>query len=189
MNHKLLKASIWAMACVTGLFVLTQAHADHLGLNIQIGIPVQVDSEPPPPPHVIEKPWAPPYRGAVWIEPHYEWVHGHWDWIHGYYTYPPTPGYVWVPAHYEFAHHHHTWIAGYWVAPAPVVVVPPPPAPAPVVVQPPPPPAPPTSMPYGNRIGTTTQIQSPYSSNIITSTAPRDTVVYDPSTGQPFRIP
>lgn len=182
---KIFVFSATCLICLAGANP-AQAH-DHFGL----GLSIVVNSPPPPPPRVVERPWVQPSPGAVWIEPHYEWSHGSWVWLGGYYMYPPNPGSVWVPGHYVYFHHSHTWVSGYWDTPEPVVVYntpPPPPAPAPVVVQSPQP-AVQAEVPYGNRLGSTTQIQSPYSSFVINSSAPRDTVVYDANTGQPFRIP
>ncbi len=62
-------------------------------VSIQIGTP--------PPPKIYERPWAPPYRGAVWIAGHHEWINGRWVWISGYYSYPPRRGGYWVPARYR----------------------------------------------------------------------------------------
>jgi len=67
-----------------------KASAD--SFSIQVGVP--------PPPLIVEHPWAPPYAGAVWIGGHHEWVGGHWVWVGGYYTYPPH-GAHWIRAHYH----------------------------------------------------------------------------------------
>ena len=89
------------------VFVCLFAGADRASA-IVFGI--QVGTPPPPPPAVIYKPWAPPYRGAVWISGHNEWVNGRWVWIGGYYAYPPRPGAVWIPGRYR----HGYWRAGHW---------------------------------------------------------------------------
>jgi|GEM_PF-496948 len=191
MIHKSATASLFTTACFASLFLFSPNQTladyhdhDHGHDHGPFGISIEINGPPPARPHYIEKRWAPPSPEAVWVDAHYEWSNGTWVWVGGYYMYPPHPGYIWVPGHYLYDHHVHTWVAGYWQAPTP-------PAPVVVVQQPaPPPPSVQTSSaPYGNRIGTTSQIQSPYSANIITSTAPRDTIVYDPSTGQPFRVP
>jgi hypothetical protein len=64
----------------------------------------------PPPPMVVERPWAPPYRGAVWIAGHHEWIRGQWVWVSGYYSYPPRRGGHWVPARYRNGYYR----PGYW---------------------------------------------------------------------------
>jgi hypothetical protein len=186
MSSKLSKISILATTCFIALSGLNQ---------LQAGFSIEINSAPPPPPHVIERRWDPPTPGAVWVEPHHEWIHGDWVWIHGYYMFPPRPGYVWVPAHYEFHHHAHMWIEGHWDGPPEQIVVVQSAPPAVVQAAPPPQAAAPapadaqSAPPYGSRIGNTTQIQSPYSQFVVTSTAARDTVVYDANTGQPFRVP
>jgi len=58
--------------------------ASAVAVSIQVGTP--------PPPIVVEHPWARPYRGAVWIAGHHEWVNGVWVWVGGYYAYPPRHG-------------------------------------------------------------------------------------------------
>jgi hypothetical protein len=64
----------------------------------------------PPPPIIVERPWARPYRSAVWIPGHHEWTGGSWVWIGGYYSYPPRRGGHWVPARY----HHGYYYPGRW---------------------------------------------------------------------------
>ncbi len=71
-------AALALLAVVISFAIPTKASAAYVG--IQIGTP--------PPPMVVERPWAPPYRGAVWIAGHHEWIGGRWVWIGGYYTYP-----------------------------------------------------------------------------------------------------
>jgi hypothetical protein len=79
--------------------------APAIDLGIQVG-----GGPPPPPPPGIERPWAPPYRGAVWIRPHREWRGGGWVWVHGYYDYPPYPGARWIEGHYRNGY----WRPGHW---------------------------------------------------------------------------
>jgi hypothetical protein len=73
-------------------------------------VSIRVGVAPPPPPNVVYQPWAPPYRGAVWIPGHNEWVGGRWVWVGGYYDYPPRRGAVWVPAHWARGYYH----PGHW---------------------------------------------------------------------------
>jgi hypothetical protein len=73
-------------------------------------VSVQIGTPPPPPPAFVDRPWARPYRTAVWIEPHYEWIRGRWVWIRGYYAYPPYAGAVWIPGRYR----HGYWRPGHW---------------------------------------------------------------------------
>jgi hypothetical protein len=64
----------------------------------------------PPPPVIVEHPWARPYRDAVWIPGHHEWIDGRWVWVGGYYTYPPRHGGYWVSARYR----HGYYYPGHW---------------------------------------------------------------------------
>jgi hypothetical protein len=64
----------------------------------------------PPPPVIVERPWARPYRGAVWIPGHNEWVRGGWVWVAGYWTYPPRRGGYWVGSRYR----HGYYYPGHW---------------------------------------------------------------------------
>jgi hypothetical protein len=73
-------------------------------------VDVRIGAPPPPGPVVVERPWVAPYRGAVWIAPHYEAINGRWVWVHGYYTYPPRHGGYWVPGRYR----HGYWRPGHW---------------------------------------------------------------------------
>lgn len=78
---------------------------------------VRVGSAPPPPPVRVDGQWKRPYRGAIWIEPHYEWVNGRWIWIRGYYTYPPQHGMYWIPPHYYKG----LWYPGRWAFTQPIL--------------------------------------------------------------------
>ena len=93
--------TLLAFAVVAMLFIgSNQASAQYV--SIRVGTP--------PPPVVVERRWAPPYRGAVWIPGHHEWIRGSWVWVGGYYTYPPRRGGYWVPAHYR----HGYYYPGHW---------------------------------------------------------------------------
>jgi len=81
---------------------VTPNQASAAEVSIRIGTP--------PPPVVVERPWAPPYRGAVWIAGHHEWIRGQWVWVGGYYAYPPYRGAVWVSARYR----HGYYYPGHW---------------------------------------------------------------------------
>jgi len=73
-----------------------------------VNIGIQVGG--PPPPVVVEHPWARPYRGAVWVAGHNEWIRGRWVWVGGYYAYPPRPCAVWIGPRYR----HGYYYSGYW---------------------------------------------------------------------------
>jgi hypothetical protein len=104
MKRMSLKLGALALLAGAALFISpTSASADVI--RVQIGVP------PPPPPVVIERPWAPPYRTAVWIKPHYEAVHGRWVWVRGYYAYPPRVGAYWVEGRYNSRGY---WRPGHW---------------------------------------------------------------------------
>jgi hypothetical protein len=96
-----LRLALLALLAVVLSFIgSTQASAQ--SVSIRIGTP--------PPPMVYERPWAPPYRSAVWLPGHHEWIGGRWVWIAGYYTYPPRRGGYWMPARY----HHGYYYPGHW---------------------------------------------------------------------------
>ncbi len=96
--------AVLAFAAVAMMFVGSNRASAATYVGVQIGTP------PPPPPAVVYRPWAAPYRGAVWIPGHHEWIGGRWVWIGGYYTYPPRRGGYWVPARYR----HGYYYAGHW---------------------------------------------------------------------------
>jgi hypothetical protein len=104
MNIMRFRTALVAAAAFVGLF----AGANHASAAVSVGI--QVGGPPPPPPAVVYRPWAPPYRGAVWIAGHNEWVDGRWVWVGGYYAYPPYRGAVWIPGRYR----HGYWRPGHW---------------------------------------------------------------------------
>jgi len=91
-----------AFIAIVMSFVSTSKASAAVNVGIQIGTP--------PPPIVVEHPWARPYRGAVWIPGHHEWVNGTWVWVAGYYTYPPRRGGYWVSARYR----HGYYYPGHW---------------------------------------------------------------------------
>ena len=93
-----------ALAGVAGalLFAGSNQASASVGISIQVGTP--------PPPLIVEHPWARPYPGAVWIAGHHEWINGRWVWVGGYYAYPPRRGAVWVSGYYR----HGYWHPGYW---------------------------------------------------------------------------
>src|SRR5271163_4191429 len=98
---KLVSLRLMALALVAtaALFVAPGKASAATYVNVQVGTP------PPVAPGYVDHPWARPYPGAVWIQPHYEWAGGRWVWYRGYYGYPPRRGAVWVPARYH---------NGYW---------------------------------------------------------------------------
>jgi len=104
MKFDSLKLGALALVAGAALFI-SPTGASAAMVDVQIGGP------PPPEPVVVERPWARPYRGAVWIAAHYEVVGGRWVWVHGYYAYPPFPGAHWVAGHYR----HGYWHPGHWV--------------------------------------------------------------------------
>jgi len=97
-----LRLALLAFAATAMLFIGSNQASAAVNIGIQVGTP--------PPPMVVEHPWARPYRGAVWIAGHYARIRGRWVWIAGYYAYPPRRGAVWVPAHYR----HGYYYPGHW---------------------------------------------------------------------------
>ncbi len=102
MKYLHLRLAALALIATATLFV-APGKASAIGVDIRVG-------GPPPAPGYVDRRWAPPYRGAVWIDPHYEWVNGRWAWVRGYYGYPPRRGAAWVPGRY----HNGYWRGGYW---------------------------------------------------------------------------
>ena len=95
----------FALAIVAVITLVAGAQTASAAVDIGINV-----GTPPPPPGVVDRPWAPPYRGAVWIRPHNEWRGNGWVWVRGYYGYPPYPGATWIPGHYRNGY----WRAGHW---------------------------------------------------------------------------
>ena len=92
-----------ALAGLAGAALFVSANrASAVEVGIQVGVP--------PPPVIVEHPWARPYAEAVWIGGHHEWVGGAWVWVGGYYAYPPHHGAVWVGPRYRHGYYH----AGHW---------------------------------------------------------------------------
>jgi hypothetical protein len=92
-----------ALAAIVISFV-TPGKASAAFVGIQVGTP------PPPGPVMVDRPWARPYRGAVWIPAHYQWVRGGWVRVGGYYSYPPRRGQVWIQDRYR----HGYYYPGHW---------------------------------------------------------------------------
>ena len=97
-----LRLAVLAFAATAIVFVGSSQASAATYAGIQVGVP--------PPPIVVEHPWARPYRGAVWIAGHHEWVNGAWVWVGGYYAYPPRHGAYWVRASYR----HGYYYPGHW---------------------------------------------------------------------------
>src|SRR5476649_1338397 len=97
-----LRVAMLAFAATAMLFIGSNQASAATYVSVRVGTP--------PPPIVVEHPWARPNRGAVWIPGHHEWINGGWVWIAGYYTYPPRRGGYWVPARY----HHGNYYPGHW---------------------------------------------------------------------------
>lgn len=76
-------------------------------------VDVRIGPTPPPAP-IVERPWARPYPGAVWIGGHYEWIGGRYSWIGGYYEYPPRRGAHWVGPRYTNRGGAYYYRAGHW---------------------------------------------------------------------------
>lgn len=97
MKLNLLRLVPLALLASVFLFIgFTPASAQYV--SVRVGTP--------PPPLVVERPWARPYRSAVWIAGHHEWISGQWVWVSGYYTYPPRNGGHWVRAHYRHGYYY-----------------------------------------------------------------------------------
>src|SRR5882724_4589012 len=88
-----------ALSAATFAFVsVGSSQASAADIRISVGAP--------PPPVVVEHPWARPYRTAVWIPGHHEWINGRWVWIGGYYTYPPHHHSHWTQDHYSHGYYY-----------------------------------------------------------------------------------
>ena len=96
-----LRLAALAFVAIVMSFVIP-SKASAVDVSIQVGTP--------PPPIIVEHPWARPYAGAVWIGGHHEWVNGTWVWVGGYYAYPSHPGAHWVRAKYN----HGYYYPGHW---------------------------------------------------------------------------
>ena len=65
-----------------------------------------------PAPYVYTRP-APPYPGAIWIEPEYYWSGGRYVAQPGYWS-RPRANYSYHPGHWNQDRHGHTWVRGGW---------------------------------------------------------------------------
>jgi hypothetical protein len=91
-----------------------QADAVRRGEPAPQGEYVEVETEPQPPPAVVEV--APPQPSSVhvWIAGCHEWRHGAWAWVPGRCVVPPHSGVVWTRGHWARNHHGYVWVGGYW---------------------------------------------------------------------------
>lgn len=120
------------------------AHAAHIGVSLNIGVPAPIVVRHAPPRPVVERVVVAPGPGYVWVAGHYTWANNAWVWVNGAWIVPPQPGAVWVAGRWEG--HHRQWVEGHWEIATPVVVAQPGPPPPPpggsdiyVEVAPPPP--------------------------------------------------
>lgn len=65
-----------------------------------------------PAPYVYTRP-APPYAGAIWIEPEYYWSGGRYVARPGYWS-RPRPNYNYRPGYWNHGSRGHTWVRGGW---------------------------------------------------------------------------
>lgn len=56
---------------------------------------------------------APPFAGAIWIEPEYVWRGGAYVVQPGYWS-RPRPNYSYHPGHWNQDRRGHTWVRGGW---------------------------------------------------------------------------
>ena len=97
-----LRLALLALFVTAMLFIGSNRASAATYVSVRVGTPL--------PPVLAERPWARPYRGAVWIPGHNEWINGRWVWIGGYYAYPPRHGGYWVSARYR----HGYYYPGHW---------------------------------------------------------------------------
>jgi hypothetical protein len=83
-------------------------HADAFVAQNEVVMPA-----PPPATAVEDRTGAAPGPGYVWISGSWVW-HDQWTWEHGHWARPPYRGAVWVPPHYAYRNGYLVYISGGW---------------------------------------------------------------------------
>ena len=128
------KFVLLAAVCAAALAVSGKAETHvNIDLGLRLGPPPPIIvREAPPRPVIVERQYAQPGPGYVWVPGHNSWVNGRWVWFPGTWVLPPHPGAVYVEGRWD--ERSRNWIESHWE-------IVPPPSPAPIViVQAPPPP-------------------------------------------------
>jgi len=136
---KAMKPALFSLsaAVCAALLALTARAETHVNidLGLRLGPPAPiVVREAPPRPTIVERQYAAPGTGYVWIAGHNTWINGRWAWISGTWVRPPQPGVIYVEGRWD--ERSRNWIEPHWelVGPPPT-----PPGPAFVLEAPPPP--------------------------------------------------
>ncbi len=67
-----------------------------------------------PPPPVVERPYAAPGRGFVWVPGYHRWNGHAYIWTGGRWVLPPRPAAVWVPGRWDRGPSGYHWMPGHW---------------------------------------------------------------------------
>ena len=67
-----------------------------------------------PPPPVVERPYAAPGRGYVWVPGYQRWDGRRYNWTGGRWVLPPRRAAVWVPGRWDRGPNGWHWVGGRW---------------------------------------------------------------------------
>ncbi len=67
-----------------------------------------------PPPPVVERPYAAPGRGYIWVPGYHRWDGRRYIWTQGRWVLPPRPAAVWLPGHWDRGPYGWHWSPGHW---------------------------------------------------------------------------
>jgi hypothetical protein len=68
----------------------------------------------PPPPRPVEVAPPPPRPGWVWEPGFHRWDGRHYVWVGGHYAAPPYRGARWVEGHWDRRGGGYVWVDGHW---------------------------------------------------------------------------
>lgn len=106
--------SLSAAACAA-IFALTAQAETHVSidLGLRLGVPPPiVVREAPPRPTIVERQYASPGSGYVWVAGRNTWRDGRWVWVSGGWVRPPQPNAIYVEGRWD--ERSRNWTESHW---------------------------------------------------------------------------
>ena len=114
---KAMKPTLFALptALLAATLALTARAETHVNIDLGLRLgppPPIVVREAPPRPVIVERQYAAPGEGYVWVAGHNTWRDGRWVWVGGTWARPPQPGAMYVEGRWD--EHSRNWTESHW---------------------------------------------------------------------------